>query len=221
MTWPFGALKMFGYDVVVADVPAHFDLYGQASSKAAAGQYDVMSDAELSALPVGHLVRQHGLLLYWTTGWAIATGRAQAIVRAWGAEPVTEIVWLKTTRNGLRRTGTGYRVRTRHEPIILAKWGNPQHTPFPSDFPGIARRHSEKPDEFYSMVVAHTLGAWRCDLFSAGIVRPGFDGWGEDHRSKPEEKGKYGTRRRTETASARGQHALFGTQVPAHPDPDR
>jgi|SRR5882672_4667603 len=207
MTWPFEPLRTFGYDVVVADVPANFDLYGHASSKAAAGQYDTMTDAQIAALPVGHLVRQNALLLYWTTGWAIATGRAQAIVRAWGAEPVTEIVWIKTTRNGKVRMGTGYRVRTMHEPILLAKWGNPKHAPFPSSFPGLARRHSEKPDEFYELVCTRTPGAWRCDLFSAGIIRPGFEGWGQDHRQKEE---IYGSRKRTQRPQS---IPFFGTDI--------
>jgi N6-adenosine-specific RNA methylase IME4 len=168
-----------------------------------------MTDAELMTLPVGHLVRQHALLLYWTTGWAVATGRAQAIVRAWGAEPVTEIVWIKTTKNDKVRIGTGYRVRTMHEPILLAKWGNPEHKPFPSSFRGLARRHSEKPTEFYHMVVAHTLGRVRCDLFSAGIQRPGFEGWGSDHRTA-EAQSDHGARQRTEEHPAQ----FFGSTLP-------
>ena len=175
--WPFGRLQMFKYGVIVIDPPWEFELRSEkGNSKSASAQYQTMSDDEIGALPVGHLATRDCLVLMWTTGWAMATGRAQAIVRAWGAEPVTELVWLKTTKNGLRRTGTGYRARSRHEPILLAKYGNPRHTPFPSDFPGIARRHSEKPDEFYKMVQMHTVGAWRCDLFSAGIQRPGFEG---------------------------------------------
>lgn len=193
MIWPFGNLRMFGYDVVVADVPSEFELYGQASAKAAAGQYDVMTDREIAALPVGHLVRQHALLLYWTSGPMIASCRAQEIMRAWGAEPKTEIIWNKVTKNGKPRMGTGYRARSMHECILLGTWGNPHHRPFPSRFDGLARRHSEKPDEFYKMVVEHTPSAERCDLFSAGIVRPGFEGWGEDHRCKTEEE-ENGTR---------------------------
>jgi N6-adenosine-specific RNA methylase IME4 len=184
MSWPFGDLRMFGYDVVIADPPWAFELRSEKGNlKAASHHYETMPLEEIKALPVANLVRHDALLLLWTTGWAIARGDAQMVARAWHAEPVTELVWLKTTRHGLRRTGPGYRARTRHEPVLLCKWGNPKHKPFPSDFPGIARRHSEKPDEFYRMVADHTPGAWRCDLFSAGIIRPGFVGWGQDHRT--------------------------------------
>lgn len=181
--WPFGSLQMFKYGVIVADPPWDFELRSdKGNAKAASAQYETMSDAEIGAMPVGHLATRDCLLLMWTTGWAVATGRAQAIVRAWGAEPVTELVWIKTTRTGKVRVGPGYRARTMHEPILLAKYGNPKHVPFPSSFTGLARAHSMKPDEFYALTQVRTLGAWRCDLFSAGIHRPGFDGWGQDHR---------------------------------------
>lgn len=210
MTWPFGSLKMFGYQVIVADVPGEFELYGQASAKAAGGQYELMTDAELMKLPVGHLVRQDALLLYWTTGPFIATGRAQEIIRAWGAVPKTELVWIKVTKNGKPRMGTGYRARSMHEPIIVATWGNPRHVPFPSSFTGVVRRHSEKPDEFYDMVKLHTLGQERCDLFSAGINRTGFDGWGEDHRTEKGREKVHGTRSKAPRAQ---QSSFFGTEV--------
>lgn len=186
MTWPFGNLRMFGYDVVVADPPWQFERWSDKNQKkGAADQYDLMSLEEIKAVPIGHLAKGDSLLLLWTCGWAIATGAAQEIARAWGAIPVTELVWIKTTRLGKVRMGPGYRARTMHEPILLAKWGSPQHKAFPSSFSGIARRHSEKPVEFDQIVIAATIGQERCNLFSAGIERPGFAGWGEDHRSNP------------------------------------
>jgi hypothetical protein len=77
--------------------------------------------------------------------------------------------------------GTGYRVRTMHEPILVCTVGKPQHKPFPSTFDGIAREHSRKPDEFYDLVLSHTPQAiGRADLFSRQ-TRPGFEGWGNEH----------------------------------------
>ena len=213
MSWPFGSLLMFKYEVVVADPPWAFDLRSEkGNEKAASAQYKTMPLAEIKALPVANLVRQHSLLLLWTTGWAIATGQAQEVARAWGAEPVTELVWLKTTKNGKVRMGPGYRARTMHEPILLAKWGNPKHGAFPSSFSGLARRHSEKPDEFYDLVKRKTLGNFRCDLFSAGIDRPGFDGWGEDHRLRISKKGDDELGSRTECERAQ-RPSLFGEEI--------
>ena len=75
--------------------------------------------------------------------------------------------------------GTGYRVRTMHEPILVCTVGNPRHLPFPSFFNGLAREHSRKPDEFCDLIVKHTPHAVRrADLFSRE-TRGGFDGWGD------------------------------------------
>jgi hypothetical protein len=97
---------------------------------------------------------------------------------AWEERRAPQIVWRKVTKNG--RVGTGYRVRTCHEPVLLAIFGGRhRHKAFPSVFDGLAREHSRKPDEFYRMVLDGTPDLDRCDLFSRE-TRPGFDGWGKE-----------------------------------------
>jgi N6-adenosine-specific RNA methylase IME4 len=179
-TWQFGELLMFGYDVVIADPPWDFENYSDAGTvKGADPHYDVMTLAAIKALRVSDLARGDCLLLLWATGWAMATGQAQEVARAWGFNPISEIVWLKRTGSGKPRMGTGYRVRTMHEPILVCTTGNPRHQPFPSFFDGVAREHSRKPDEFYALVKKHTPQAFRhCDLFSRQ-TRDGFDAWGD------------------------------------------
>jgi N6-adenosine-specific RNA methylase IME4 len=180
--WQFGTLAMFGYDVIVADPPWDFENYSDAGTKKGADpHYSVMPLEAIKALPVHELARGDCLLLLWTTGWAVATGQAQDVARAWGFKPISEIVWLKRYPSGKARVGTGYRVRTMHEPILVCTVGNPQHKPFPSTFDGVAREHSRKPDEFYGLVLSHTPRAFRrADLFSRE-TRPGFEGWGNEH----------------------------------------
>jgi N6-adenosine-specific RNA methylase IME4 len=179
--WRFGALPMFGYDVIVADPPWDFENYSDAGTKKSADpHYDVMRLDEIKALPVGQLARGDCLLLLWTTGWAIATGQAQSVATAWDFSPVTEMIWRKITAGGKPRIGTGYRARTMHEPILLCTLGKPAHRPFPSLFDGVARQHSRKPDEFYDLVMRSTpLCIRRADLFSRQS-RDGFDGWGDE-----------------------------------------
>ncbi len=121
------------------------------------------------------------MLLLWTCGWAMATGQTQAVARAWGFTPQSEMIWRKLTVNGKPRMGTGYRVRTLHEPILVCTIGNPKHKPLPSLFDGVAREHSRKPAEFYDIALRHTPGAMRrADLFSRE-TRAGFEGWGNEH----------------------------------------
>lgn len=180
MSWPFGNLPMFGYDVICADPPWHFELRSEkGNEKAASAQYETMPLAEIKALPVGGLASRNCLLLLWTTGWAMATGQAQEVAKAWGFNPVTELVWRKVTRNGKARMGPGYWARTIHEPILLCTTGSMKMPAFPSLFDGVAREHSRKPDQFYDLVKRRTLGMRRADLFSRE-TRPGFDGWGNE-----------------------------------------
>jgi len=180
MSWQFGGLRMFGYELIVADVPLDFKNYSDAgTAKGADPHYKVMPLADIKALPVGELASKDCLLLFWTTGWAMAEGIATDIVRTWGFVPKSEIVWLKKTVNNKNRMGTGYRVRTMHEPILLATTGSPQHKPFPSTFEGLAREHSRKPEEFYAMVDAHCWNLVnRADLFTR-TDRAGWDNWGD------------------------------------------
>ena len=138
-----------------------------------------MALADIKALPVGHLGREDAILLLWSTGAMLP--QALSVLDAWGAKYLSQIIWRKVTRNGKVRVGTGYRVRTSHEPVLLASFGGRQtHKAFPSIFDGLAREHSRKPDEFYRMVVERTPDQDRCDLFSRE-TRPGFDGWGREH----------------------------------------
>lgn len=189
MTWPFHQLTPLSYEVIVADPPWDFENYSDAGTKKGADpHYAVMPLDGITALPVHELARGDCLLLLWTTGWAMATCQAHEVARAWRFKPVSEMVWNKRTGPGApplipskRRMGTGYRVRTMHEPILVCTIGNPKHRALPSSFDGIAREHSRKPDEFYDIVGTHTrLAVRRADLFSRE-TRPGFEGWGLEH----------------------------------------
>ena len=173
---------MFRYDLIVADPPWAFESWTDdgGNAKGAKGQYDVMPLHEIKALPVGDLAGGDCLLLLWTCGWAMATGQAQEVARAWGFNPITELVWRKVTASGKPRMGTGYRARSLHEPILLCTTGNPKHRPLLSEFPGVARKHSQKPEEFYRMVERRCPRLLnRLDLFSRQ-TRPGWDGWGKE-----------------------------------------
>jgi len=181
--WPFGDLTPLSYEVIVADPPWDFENYSErGTAKGADSHYNVMSLDAIKALPVGQLARGDCLLLLWTCGWAMATGRAQTVVCAWGFAPQSEMAWRKLTAAGKPRMGTGYRVRTLHEPILVATVGNPRHKPLPSLFDGTAREHSRKPAEFYELLAKHTPAAVRrADLFSRE-TRMGFEGWGDEHK---------------------------------------
>lgn len=179
VAWQFGALRTFGYDVIVCDPPWDFELYSEAGEgKSAKAHYQTMPLAEIEALRVGDLARGDCLLLLWCCEWIPPVAR-QRVLDAWGFTYKTSIVWRKTTKRGKVRMGPGYRARTMHEPVIVATVGNPQHKAFPSVFDGVAREHSRKPDEFYGLVEASAPSAVRADLF-ARQPREGWSVWGNE-----------------------------------------
>lgn len=178
MDWPFGDLAPLSFDVIVADNPWPFVLYSElGNEKSASAQYDTMTVEEIAALPVDRLARGDCLLLMWATGANLPD--ALRVMSAWGFQYKSEMVWRKTTRNGKVRMGTGYRVRTMHEPVLIGAIGNPQHKPFPSLFDGLAREHSRKPDEFFKLVERHTPSSFRLDLFSRQ-TRSGWASFGNE-----------------------------------------
>lgn len=180
MSWPFGNLKMFGYEVLVADPPWLFDLYSEeGEQKSAQAQYECMPLEKIMALPVDLLARDNALLLLLAPGWAVATCQAHRVAKAWKFEPITMFNWRRVTRLGKVRMGTGYRVRTTDEQVMLCTMGNPRHKPFRS-FDGVAREHSRKPVELYDQIRRCCPDTFRADLFSRE-TRDGFDGWGIEH----------------------------------------
>lgn len=175
----FETLRPLHYEVIVVDPPWPFELYSAAGeTKSAAAQYKTMSFADIAKLPISQLARGDCLVLMWAT--EAIRPVAHEIMRAWGVTYKSAFVWRKVTTNGKPRMGTGYRVRSMHEPVLLGVIGNPVHGAFPSVFDGVARQHSRKPDEFYELVRGKTKHVLhRLDLFSRE-TRPGFDGWGDE-----------------------------------------
>ena len=56
--WPFGALRPYAYDVIVADPPWLFEIYSdKGAKKAPQGQYACMDIEAIKALPVNRLAR--------------------------------------------------------------------------------------------------------------------------------------------------------------------
>ena len=66
-----------------------------------------------------------------------------------------------------------------HESVLLGVFGNEyqNHETFYGEIKGKARKHSQKPDEFYDDLIEKTPGLDRCDIF-ARKTRPGFSTWG-------------------------------------------
>lgn len=176
MSWQFDGLRPGFYEFISADPPWPYELRSEkGEEKSYARHYGAMPLDAIKAMRVGELARMPCVLGLW----AISSMIPEAIEtgRAWGFTFKSEIVWRKVTRNGKVRMGTGYRIRTCHEPVLIFTLGNPRHKPFPSLFDGVAREHSRKPEEWYELVERHYPNRWYLDLFSRAS-RPDWDAWG-------------------------------------------
>ena len=127
MGWPFGTLKPFSYDLIMADPPWPTRLYSEkGEAKSFATHYGAMSFEQIAALPVGQLAARDCILFLWCTfpllldggnpqrhyqGQDASRSRVGEVIKAWGFRYVSGGVWHKRTVNGKTGFGTGYRVR--------------------------------------------------------------------------------------------------------------
>ena len=179
MTWPFGDIKPFSFDLIVADPPWLFRLHSaDGEAKSPQAHYQCCGLDWIKALHVGHLARQHSWLFLWVTAPLLPEGLE--VMKAWGFEYRSRLSWRKVTAGGKPRMGCGYIVRTLHEDVLIGALGNPKRAkPLPSLFDGVAREHSRKPDEFYTLVEKFAPDAARLDMFGRQS-RPGWTVFGNE-----------------------------------------
>jgi N6-adenosine-specific RNA methylase IME4 len=179
MTWPFGNLQMFGYDMIVADPPWSFELYSEkGEKKSAQAQYDCMSLDDIKRLPVSHLAAPDCCLFMWAT-WPMLP-QCLEVLKAWGFRYVTGGHWHKLTASGKQAFGTGYRVRCASEPWFIGLTGNPTTSrSLRNAIEGVVREHSRKPEEAYTWAEQYIPNARRVELFSRQ-ERPGWEVWGNE-----------------------------------------
>lgn len=171
--WFFSPLIPLHYELIVIDYPWSFDLYSEAGAKkSASAQYETMSSGDALSLPVGQLASMNCLLYCWATAPQLPL--AIDCVKSWGFEYKSFLMWRKTTAAGKVRMGTGYRVRTTGEIVVVGTLGNPKQSFVPPTiFDGVAREHSRKPEEFYALCDRVMPHARRADVFA----RDRRDGW--------------------------------------------
>lgn len=112
--------------------------------------------------------------------WRLASMPHDAlqVAEAWGFRVVSEIVWLKRTKNGLPWFGMGRTVRGAHETALIAVRGRSSkivrcrsirstfEAPVPVD-PATGRYiHSAKPEIFYTDIVQRISAGPYCEMFA-------------------------------------------------------
>ncbi len=185
----------YGYQCIVADPPWDYKTPGQigktldhrpnrdkGESKHGAGsvaRYGAMTMQELMALPIADLAAENAHLYLWTTNAFME--QAYPLARAWGFEPKTILTWTKTRKSdGQPSMKMGYYYRGATEHVLFCVRGSLrlQGLAAPTAIFAERLKHSQKPEEFYSMVEAQTPGP-RLELFSRKL-RAGWRAWGNE-----------------------------------------
>lgn len=158
------------YPIIYADPPWRYENPPiGATSRAIENHYPTMTLAEICALPVGELATDDALLYLWATAPKLA--ECFEVIRAWGFEYRTNMVWDK------EKIGMGYHARNQHELLLICKRGNippPAAGTQPSSVYREPRgAHSAKPTFFHEMIEAAYPQLPRIELF----CRSPRDGW--------------------------------------------
>lgn len=171
MTTPFPAGP---FDLILADPPWAFASNSHANpGRNPRRHYPTMSLGEIASLPVSQIAAPSALLLMWVT--VPIAHRAHDVMRAWGFEYKSQVVWIKD------RIGMGYWARNRHELLYIGTCGD-FPCPVPALFPdsvvvGQQREHSRKPDAVHDLLDARLGHLRRIELF-ARAPRAGWNVWG-------------------------------------------
>ena len=149
--------------------------------------YPTMTEDQIFHLPVGEAACEDSLLLLWTTNAHLAL--ALECVKNWGFDHKTTLTWVKTSKSGKPRPGSGFWIRGATEHALFCVRGRPrcprsrildgERIPlYTTAILAPRTRHSEKPARSYVMM--EDLGAApRLELF-ARRRREGWETWGNE-----------------------------------------
>ncbi len=181
--WPFGPLKHFSYDVIMADPPWLFKNYSaKGATKNASAHYDCVTLEDIKALPVSLLARDRCVLFLWVTNPLLREGFE--VLDAWNFRYAGIITWNKKTINEKDVFGTGYNLRGSTEHMLLGFVGSPQTVNTQrTGFEAIAsKEHSQKPAAAMEIAERYLIlpeKPYRLELFSR-LSRQGWDSAGNE-----------------------------------------
>lgn len=183
-------LKFVGntkFRTILADPPWRFsNRTGKiAPEHARLSRYETMSVAEIGALPISELVAEPAHLYLWVPNALLPEGLQ--VLRAWGFEYKTNIVWHKIRKDGgSDGRGVGFYFRNVTEIVLFGTRGRNARTLSPGRrqvnlTASRKREHSRKPDELYKIIEACSPGPY-LEIFARGL-RAGWACWGKEASS--------------------------------------
>lgn len=186
------ALPEGKFNVIYADPPWQYDnklvKWGAAELHYAAMSIEeICNYKDVTGTPIQDKFWDNAVLFLWATNPFLED--ALEVVKAWGFEYKTNMVWVKT---GLKRPGSGFYIRGRHELLFICIRGSflpyqKGKEPIGSIIEADVGEHSTKPEVFYEIIEKMYSDCKYLELF-ARKKRPGWKSWGEEINNKKGEK---------------------------------
>jgi N6-adenosine-specific RNA methylase IME4 len=145
-------------------------------------RYRTLSTDEICALPVNAMAQETAHLYLWVPNALLPDGLR--VLRAWGFEYKTNIVWHKIRKDGgSDGRGVGFYFRNVTELLLFGVKGKNARTEKPGRsqinfIESRKREHSRKPDEQYELIESCSKGPY-IELFARG-ARTGWLYWGNE-----------------------------------------
>ena len=170
------------YKTILADPPWQFqNRTGKvAPEHKRLNRYPTMRLNDIASLPVREIAAEKAHLYLWVPNALLPDGLA--VMRAWGFEYKTNIVWEKVRKDGEPDgRGVGFYFRNVTELLLFGIRGQHNRTLSPARsqvnlLRTMKREHSRKPDEIYPIIERCSEGPY-LELF-ARCMRKGWDLWG-------------------------------------------
>lgn len=168
------------YRVMVIDFPWAAEPGAEAPAERGRGyyKYPTMSTAEICAMSrdkIAPLLHRDAWLWLWIPNFHCARGENVPVLQALGVEASTLATWRKN------KIGQGQVLRGQSEQVIVARRGRPtiSLTNETTIFDGRVRGHSEKPENFYTMVEKLCPAPRYAELFARRKLPANWDGHGD------------------------------------------
>jgi N6-adenosine-specific RNA methylase IME4 len=145
-------------------------------------RYKTLSTDEICELPIQTMTQDTAHLYLWVPNALLPDGLR--VLRAWGFEYKTNIVWHKIRKDGgSDGRGVGFYFRNVTELLLFGTKGKNARTEKPGRtqinyIKSRKREHSRKPDEQYELIESCSRGPY-LELFARG-TRPCWRYWGDE-----------------------------------------
>jgi N6-adenosine-specific RNA methylase IME4 len=181
------ALPTKKYGVILADPEWRFQTYSRETGmdRAADNHYPTSPTDVIAARPVQLIAAKDCVLFLWATAPMLPD--ALIVMAAWGFKYKSHVAWEKDSPLGL-----GYWFRNGHELLLVGTRG---HVPAPApgtQWPSIVTwsrgAHSVKPEFQYKLIEELFPSLPKIELNARGQGRLGWDAWGLDAPSLPQQE---------------------------------